>query len=35
MVAVTPGKDLQGKVLSAIKSLGFEVLSTKIGVEKY
>jgi mevalonate kinase len=35
MVALTPGKDLQGKVLSAIKSLGFEVLSTKIGVEKY
>ncbi len=35
MVAITPGKDLQGKVLSAIKSLGFEVLSTKIGVEKY
>ena len=35
IVAVTPGKDLQGKVLSAIKSLGFEVLSTKIGVEKY
>jgi mevalonate kinase len=35
MTALTPGKDLQGKVLSAIKSLGFEVLSTKIGVEKY
>lgn len=35
MIALTPGKDLQGKVLSAIKSLGFEVLSTKIGVEKY
>ena len=35
MVALTPGKDLQGKVLSAIKSLGFEVLSTKIGIEKY
>jgi mevalonate kinase len=35
MVAITPGKELQGKVLSAIKSLGFEVLSTKIGVEKY
>jgi mevalonate kinase len=35
MVALTPGKDLQGQVLSAIKSLGFEVLSTKIGVEKY
>jgi mevalonate kinase len=35
MAAVTPGKDLQGKVLSAIKSLGFEVIATKIGVEKY
>jgi mevalonate kinase len=35
MVALTPGKELQGKVLSAIKFLGFEVLSTKIGVEKY
>ncbi|MGA2681641.1 MAG: mevalonate kinase [Candidatus Bathyarchaeia archaeon] len=35
MVALTPGKDLQGKVVSAIKHLGFEVLSTKIGVEKY
>ena len=34
MVALTPGKDLQGKVTSAIKNLGFEVLSTKIGVEK-
>jgi mevalonate kinase len=35
MVALTPGKELQGKVLSAIKHLGFEVLSTKVGVEKY
>ncbi len=35
MVALTPGKELQGKVLSAIKFLGFEVLSTKIGIEKY
>jgi len=35
MVALAPGKDLQGQVLSAIKSLGFEVLSTKIGIEKY
>lgn len=35
IIALTPGKDLQGQVLSAIKSLGFEVLSTKIGVEKY
>jgi mevalonate kinase len=34
MFALTPGKELQGKVASAIKSLGFEVLSTKIGVEK-
>ncbi len=33
MFALTPGKELQGKVASAIKSLGFEVLSTKIGVE--
>ena len=32
MTALTPGKELQGKVASAIKSLGFEVLSTKIGV---
>ncbi len=35
MVALTPGKESQGKVASAIKNLGFEVLSTKIGVEKY
>jgi mevalonate kinase len=35
MVALTPGKDLQGKVASAIKNLGLEVLNTKIGVEKY
>jgi len=35
MVALTPGKDLQGKVASAIKNLGFEALNTKIGVEKY
>ncbi|MGA3111431.1 MAG: mevalonate kinase [Candidatus Bathyarchaeia archaeon] len=35
MVALTPGKELQGKVLSAIKHLGFDVLSTKVGVEKY
>ncbi len=35
MIALTPGKDLQGKVLSAIKSLGFEVLGTKIGVNPY
>jgi mevalonate kinase len=35
MTALTPGKDLQGKVASAIEHLGFEVLKTKIGVEKY
>lgn len=35
MVALTPGKDLQGKVASAIKNLGLEVLSTKIGVNAY
>lgn len=34
MTALTPGKELQDKVASAIKNLGFEVLSTKIGVEK-
>ena len=34
MVALTPGKELQEKVAGAIKSLGFEVLSTKIGVVK-
>lgn len=34
MTALTPGKELQGKVANAIKNLGFEVLSTKIGVEK-
>ena len=33
MVALTPGKELQVKVANAIKSLGFEVLSTKIGVQ--
>jgi mevalonate kinase len=33
MFALTPGKELQGKVAGAIKSLGFEVLSTKIGVQ--
>jgi len=35
MVALTPGKELQGKVVSAIKSAGFDLLSTKIGVERY
>ncbi len=34
MTALTPGKDLQDKVASAIQKLGFEVLRTKIGVEK-
>lgn len=34
MTALTPGKDLQSKVASAIENLGFEVLKTKIGVEK-
>jgi mevalonate kinase len=33
MVALTPGKELQSKVANAIKGLGFEVLSTKIGVQ--
>jgi mevalonate kinase len=33
MTALTPGKELQGKVANAIKNLGFEVLSTKIGVQ--
>jgi mevalonate kinase len=33
MVALTPGKELQDKVANAIKSLGFEVLSTKIGIQ--
>jgi mevalonate kinase len=33
MVALTPGKELQDKVATAIKGLGFEVLSTKIGVQ--
>jgi mevalonate kinase len=35
VVALTPGKELQGKVLSAIKSLGLEVLSTRIGANAY
>jgi mevalonate kinase len=35
MIALTPGKDLQGKVATAIKNLGFEVLSTKIGVGQH
>jgi mevalonate kinase len=32
MVALTPGKELQGKVASAFKSAGYEFLATKIGV---
>ncbi len=35
MVALTPGKELQTKVETAIKGLGFEVLSTKIGVQTH
>ena len=35
MVALTPGKELQGKVVSVIKSAGFDLLSTKIGMERY
>ncbi len=35
MVALTPGKDLQGKVGSAFKTAAFEYLSTKIGVVTY
>ena len=34
MIALTPGKELQGKVAKAIKNLSFEVLNTKIGVQK-
>lgn len=34
MVALTPGKELQGKIASAIKNLGFEVLRSKVGVVK-
>jgi len=32
MVALTPGKELQGKVASAFKTAGYEFLVTKIGV---
>jgi mevalonate kinase len=31
MVALTPGKDLQEKVASAIEKAGFQVLRTKVG----
>lgn len=34
MTALTPGKELQDKVASAIESEGFQVLRTKIGVQK-
>lgn len=34
MTALTPGKELQKKVASAIESEGFQVLRTKIGVQK-
>ena len=34
MTALTPGKDLQEAVATAIEKEGFEVLRTKIGVEK-
>jgi len=34
MVALTPGKEQQEKIAAAIKKEGFEVLKTKIGVEK-
>jgi mevalonate kinase len=32
MVALTPGKEVQGKVASAFKTAGYEFLATKIGV---
>ena len=34
MTALTPGKELQEKVASAIEKAGFKVLRTKIGVKK-
>ena len=34
MLALTPGKNLKGKVASAIENEGLEVLRTKIGVRK-
>jgi mevalonate kinase len=34
MVALTPGKDLQKAVASAMEDEGFEVLRTKIGIQK-
>ena len=35
MVALTPGKELQEAVAKAMEKKGFEVLRTKIGVQKY
>jgi mevalonate kinase len=35
MVALTPGKEVQGKVASAFKTAGYEFLATKIGVVTY
>jgi len=35
MVALTPGKEAQGKVASAFKTAGYEFLATKIGVATY
>jgi hypothetical protein len=35
MVALTPGKELQGKVVSAFKGAGYEYIATKIGVVTY
>jgi mevalonate kinase len=34
MTAITPGKNLQTEVANAIKKEGYEVLSTRIGIEK-
>ncbi len=34
MLALTPGKDLQEKVASAMEDEGFKVLRTKIGIQK-
>ena len=34
MVALTPGRNLQNKVATAIENEGYEVLQTRIGVEK-
>jgi len=35
MIALTPGKEAQGKVASAFKTSGYEFLATKIGVVTY